>query len=94
MVLAGKRWRSSRAVAGPIDVISCGVRVPMALDLQSGVPCARRNSGTGMRWAIGQDAMGVTVMQDKPCRIMAHLSGRMGLAAAERVVGTSGRKFR
>jgi len=47
-----------------------------------------------MRRVIGQDAMGVTVVQGWPCRIMARVSGRAVLAAAEREAGTSGRRFR
>lgn len=94
MVLAGKRCRSRSAAAGPINVISCGVRLLGAFVLLAGVPWARRNSMMGMHWVIGQDTMGVTVMQGEPCRIMAHVSGRAALAAAERAVGTSGRGFR
>jgi len=48
----------------------------------------------GMHWVIGQDTMGVTVMQGEPCRIMAHVSGRAALAAAGRAVDASGRRFR
>ena len=94
MVLAGKRCRSSGVVAGPITVISCGVRLLVALVLLADMPCARRNPGIGMRWVIGQDTMGVTVLQGKPCRIMARASGRAALAAAERAAGTSGRRPR
>jgi len=94
MVLAGKRCRSGRAAAVLIDVISCGVRLLVALVLLPGVPCVRRNSGIGMCRATGQDTMGATVMQDEPCRVMARVSGRAALAAAARGAGTSGRRFR
>ncbi len=62
MVLAGKRCRSGSAAAGPINVISCGVRLLVALVLLADMPCARRNSGMGMRWVIGQSTMGTTVV--------------------------------
>jgi len=45
MVLVGKRCLSGSAAPGPIDLIWCGVRLPVALVLQPVVPCARRNSG-------------------------------------------------
>ena len=94
MVLAGKRCRSGSAAAGPTDVISCGVRLLVALVLLAGEPCARRNCGMGMRWVIGQDTMGVTVMQDEPCRIMARSPGRGTLALGVRGVDTSERRSR
>ena len=94
MLLAGKRCRSGSAAAGPINVISCGGKLRAALVLLAGAPCARLNAGIGMRWVIGQDTMGVTVMQDEPCRVMARVSGRAALAAAARGAGTSGRRFR
>lgn len=94
MVLAGKRCRSRSAAASPINVISCGVRLLGAFVLLAGVPSARRNSMMGMHWVIGQDTMGVTVMQGEPCRIMARVSGRVRLALVVRAVGTTGRRFR
>ena len=72
----------------------CGVRVQTAVVLLVGAPCAGLDSGMGMHWVIGQDAMGVTVVQPEPCRIMARVSGRTVLAAAERGPGTNGRRPR
>ena len=72
----------------------CGIRVRTVVVLLVGVPCAGLDSGMGMHWVIGQDTMGVTVIQGEPCRIMAHVSGRAALAAAGRAVDTSGRRFR
>lgn len=66
----------------------------MALVLLAGAPCAMRNSAMGMRWAISQNAMGLAVVQGEPSRIMARVSGRAVLAAADRGPGTSGRRFR
>lgn len=94
MVLAGKRCRAGSAAAGPINVISYGVRLRAALVLLADVPCARFNSGMSMRWVIGQNTMGATVVQGEPCRIMAHVSGPSMLALVVRAVGTSGRRFR
>jgi len=56
-------------------VTLCGVRVRTVVVLQSGSPCARLDSEMGMRRAVGQDAMGATVVQTEPCRIMAHSPG-------------------
>ena len=53
----------------------CGVRVRTVVVLLAGVSCARLNSGMGMLWVIGQDAMGATVVQGEPCRIMAYSPG-------------------
>ena len=75
-------------------MISGGVRPLGAVVLRISVSCARRNSMMGMRWVIGQCAMGVTVMQGEPCRIMARVSGRVRLALVVRAVGTTGRRFR
>ena len=94
MVLAGRRCRSGLAAAGPIEVISCGVRMRATLILLAGVPCAWLNSGMGMRWLIGQNTMGVTVVQGEPYRIMARVSGRGMLARVVRAVGTSGQTSR
>ena len=94
MVLAGKRCRSGSASADPIKVILGGVRLLVALVLLADMPCARRNPGMGMCWVIGQDTVGVTVVQGEPCRIMARVSGQAVPAAAERAVGTSGRRSR
>lgn len=60
----------------------------------AGVPCTWLSSGMGMRCIVGQDTMGVTVVQGEPCRIMAHVSGSGMLALVVRAVGTSGRRFR
>ena len=94
MVLAGKRCRSGSASADPIKVISGGVRLLVALVLLADMRCARRNPGMGVRWIIGQDTVGVTVVQGEPCRIMACYPGWAAPAAAERAVGTSGRRYR
>ena len=75
MVLAGKCWRSGSIGSGPIKVTLCGVRLRTVVVLQAGVPCARLNSKMGMRWVVGQDAMGATVVQGEPCRIMAYFPG-------------------
>jgi hypothetical protein len=48
----------------------------------------------GMHWVIGQDAMGVTVVQPEPCRIMAHSPGLAMPMMAVRGAGTSGRRPR
>lgn len=94
MVLAGTRCRSGRVGSGRIDVSLRGVRVQTLMVLLGGAPCAGLNSGKGMRWAIGQEARGVTAAQAEPCRIMAHVSGQVALFAAERGAGTSGRRPR
>lgn len=75
-------------------MILCGVRLLAALVLLASVPCARFNSEMGMRWVIGQDTMGATVVQGEPCRIMARVSGPRMLALVVRAVGTSERRFR
>nr|WP_182914092.1 hypothetical protein [Sphingobium terrigena] len=72
-------------------MISYRVRLLVALVLLAGVPCARHHSGMGMCWVIGQDTMGVTVVQSEPCRIMACVSGLGMLALAARGTDTSGR---
>ena len=94
MVLVVERWRSVSVAAGAINVISCGAGLQTTLVLRARVPCARFNSGMGMRWIIGQDTMSATVVQGEPCRIMACVSGPGMLALAARAVDTSGRKFR
>ena len=50
------------AAAGPIEVISSGVRLRVALVLRASVPCALFISEMGMRRVVGQCAMGATVM--------------------------------
>ena len=75
-------------------MILCGAGLRAALVLRASVPCARFISEMGMRRVIGQCAMGTTVMQGEPCRIMARVSGRVRLASVVRAVGTSGRRFR
>jgi hypothetical protein len=77
-----------------MNVISCGVRLLVALVLLAGVACARRNSGMGMRWVIGQDTIGATAVQGEPCRIMACVSGLGMLALAARGADTSERRSR
>jgi hypothetical protein len=59
-----------------------------------GVPCAGLDSGMGIRWVIGQDAMGATVVQPEPCRIMAHSPGLAMPMMAALGAGTSGRRPR
>ncbi|GEM_PF-4823100 len=59
-----------------------------------GVPCAGLDSGMGMHWVIGQDAMGATVVQPEPCRIMAHSPGLAMPVMAARAAGASGRRPR
>lgn len=94
MVLAGKRCPPRSAAADPINVASCGVKLRVALILLADVPCARLNPKMGMRWVVGRDAMGATVVQREPCRIMARVSGPGMLALVVRAVGASGRRFR
>ncbi len=94
MVLEGKRCRCGIAAAGRISVISCSVRPRAAAVMKFAVPWARRNSGMGTRWIIGQCAMSVTVMQVGPCQIMAHVSGLGMLPLVVRAVGASERRFR
>ena len=94
MVLAGKRCRAGRATIGRISVISCGVGPRAALVLLASVPWARFNSGMGMHGVIGQCAMGATVVQAEPCRIMAHFPGWTMPMMAARVAGTSERRPR
>ena len=77
-----------------MNVISCGVRLLVALVLLADMPCARRKSGMGMRWVIGQDTMGATVVQGEPCRIMACVSGLGMLALAAPGADTSERRSR
>ena len=77
-----------------MKVISCGIRLLVALVLLADMPCARRNSGMGMRWVIGQDTMGATVVQGEPCRIMACVSGLGMLALAAPGADTSERRSR
>ena len=48
----------------------------------------------GMRWVIGQDTMGATVVQGEPCRIMACVSGLGMLALAAPGADTSERRSR
>lgn len=59
-----------------------------------GVPCAGLDSGMGMHWVIGQDAMGATVVQPEPCRIKAHSPGLAIPMMAARGAGASGRRPR
>lgn len=94
MVLEGKRFRFGSVLAGLLSVISCSVRPRATAVMKFAVPSARRNSGMGTRWVIGQCAMSVTVMQDGPCEIMARVSGLGMLPLVVRVVGTSERRFR
>lgn len=94
MVLEGSCCRSVSAAAGPIGVISCGVRRQVTVVFGVRVRCARSDCGIGVRWVVGQDAMSVTVMQDEPCRIMARVSGPGMLALVVRAVGTNGQRFR
>ncbi len=72
----------------------CGVRVRTVVVLLVGVPCAGLDSGMGMHWVIGQDAMGATVVQPESCRIMAHSPGLAMPMMAVRGAGTSGRRPR
>ena len=94
MVLVGKRCRAGSATIGRISVISCGVRPRAALALRASLHCGLFNSGMGTRWVIGQCAMGATVMQAEPCRIMARVSGPRMLGLVVRAVGTSGQSPR
>ena len=71
-----------------------GVRVPTVAVLLVGVPCAGLDSGIGMHWVIGRDAMGETVVQPEPCRIMAHSPGLAMPMKAAHGAGTSGRRPR
>jgi hypothetical protein len=75
MVFAGKRCRSGCAGSGRINATLYCVKPRAALVLLASVPWARFNSGMGMHGVIGQDAMGATVVQGEPCRIMAHFPG-------------------
>lgn len=72
----------------------CGVRVPTMAVLLVGVPCAGLDSGMGIHWVIGQAAMGVTVVQSEPFRIMAHSPGLAMPMMVARGAGTSGRRPR
>ena len=94
IALAGRRCQSGLAAAAPIEVISSGVRLRVALVFLADAPSAMRNSVTGVRWLIGQDAMGVTVAQNEPCQIMARVSERAVLVRVAHAVGTSGQRFR
>ena len=94
MVLVGRRCRSGSAAAGPIEMISSGVRLLVALVFVAGAPRAMGNSVMGMRWTISQNTMGVAIMQGEPCRIMTHFSGPGMLALVVRGAGTSGRRPR
>ena len=92
MVLVVERWRSVSVAAGAINVISCGAGLQTTLVLRARVPCARFNSGMGMRWIIGQDTMSATVVQGEPCRIMACSSGSAAPIVGERGAWTNGRR--
>ena len=94
MVLAGKRCRSGSVGSGRINVTLCGIRVQTVVVLQARAACAWRNPGMGTRWVVSQDAMGATVVQAEPCRIMAHSSGWTVPMMAARGAGTSGRRPR
>ena len=94
MVSAGKRCRSRSAAAGPISAISYGVRLLAALVFVAGMPCAWHNFGKDICWVVGQDTMGVTVIYDEPCRIMACSPGLAVSMMAVRGAGTSVRTFR
>ena len=71
----------------------CGVKVRTVVVLLVGVPCAGLVSGMGMHWVIGQDAMGATVVQPEPCRIMAHSPGLAMPMMVARGAGTSGQRL-
>ena len=77
-----------------INVILHGVSARTVTVLLAGACCARLNSGMGTRLVIGRGAIGATVMQAEPCRIMAHLSGRAVPLMAALGAGTSGRRSR
>ena len=90
----GERCRSGSAPGDLIEVILGGVTWLLALVWPADMPLAQGSPGTGMRWTIGQDAIGATVVQAEPCLIMAHSPGEAVPMTAAHGAGTTGRRTR
>ena len=64
---------------------------PNPAGIERNLGCGR---GVGAHIPMGRDAVIATIMQGKPCRIMALVSGRAVPMMAVHAVGTNGRSLR